>query len=70
MNHRPAYLAGQSDPCENRQFRRRWAVSDANTPAVELISPNRSDTPSQDRISPARAKAEREWQALAREAPR
>ena len=27
MNNRPAYCAGQSNPSENCQFRRRWTES-------------------------------------------
>jgi hypothetical protein len=41
MNNRSAYCAGQSDPSENRQFRRRWAERDgANSATVSIREQN------------------------------
>ena len=66
MNNRSAYCAGQSDPCENRQFRRRWGEREAPNPAAARAFEHHSNTPPPVRVSRSWVRAEREGLALAR----
>lgn len=66
MNNRPAYYAGQSDPTENRQFRRRWADRDGTNSATVPTHEQHPVVPLPALLSPVRARAEREWQDFGR----
>jgi hypothetical protein len=70
MNHRPAYCAGQSDPRENPQFRRRWTALRSNSTSAAAgaaVSTSNRHSPSAPRPSLARIKADQEWRNITRE---
>jgi hypothetical protein len=60
MNNRSAYCAGQSDPSENRQFRRRWAERGVTNSATVPTREQHPVVPRPVFLPPARARAEYE----------